>query len=311
VAFWREFQPDLFAEFLEDPVQTYPKLARLTSLARSRAKIQNDYRLFQASRAIRQRRKQLSEEERTHHAEDVAPSPTITVYADESGKTGQHLLVGSVWFIDSADTWRLLHKVTEWRRASGFDGEFHFSELTEATLGAYNAFIDLVFAEIPLISFKSVRAPRAGIRSVESAFDWLFYELVRRGLEHEHSTGRAVMPRRLILYKDEDSEGRGRDVIALAKLKESLTTASATHFGGGLLVEVCEALNSKDQPLLQLADLYTGSLNRALVRQQSSARAKDVFADRLLDRIRQLGGPEFREAAAVDAVGDMEVHIAL
>jgi hypothetical protein len=119
------------------------------------------------------------------------------------------------------------------------------------------------------------------------------------------------MPRRLMLFRDQSTEGKGHDTIAVAKLRESLTTASTIHFAGQLTVEACETLDSREQPLLQLADLYTGSLNRVLSRQQSSGRPKDVFADGLLDRIRALGGPEVEEQSRIEEIGDLHVHLVL
>lgn len=311
LAYWQEYETEVYEQWKENPEEHYKRLTRLTSIARARAKIQNQHRLFQASPEIRKRRGRLSEEERERHAADTPPRPTITVFADESGKTQATLIVGSVWFLDPVDTFRLVRRVQEWRQATGFDEELHFTDLTPRTLERYIEFVELIIGEAPLISFKYITMPRAGLRAVDDGFQLLFYELMRRGLQHEHDTGRAPMPRQLMLWKDEEAEGKGRDLLILAKLRESLTLASGAHFDGQFCVETCEALPSKHHALLQLADLYTGSINRSLVRAHTTDRPKDVLADYLLDRVRGLAGTERTAQVTVDALGDVEVQLRL
>jgi hypothetical protein len=138
LAYWHEFEGydggiihpgDLFAR------------TRLTSLARARATLQNDFKLFVASPDVRRRRGTLSEEERQRALEQVPPSPLIAVYADESGKQGDRLIWGSVWFLHAPDTLRLIRAVEEWRRATGFNKEFHFKDIDAEVLPFYQGFV--------------------------------------------------------------------------------------------------------------------------------------------------------------------------
>ena len=119
------------------------------------------------------------------------------------------------------------------------------------------------------------------------------------------------MPRRLILWKDQEAGGQGRDVLILTKLRQALTAASRLHFDGKLGVEMCETLNSSSQPLLQLADLYTSSINRTMVRAQASSHPKDVLADYLLERVRSLGGVDQTRRLSVGSQSDVEVTLHL
>ncbi len=136
--YWDLFEPELAAQ-LEGNTQVLYDLTRLTSLSRARAKIQNSFRLFQASPEIRLRRGQLGEEAKERFATDAPPSPTLTIYADESGKTNDRLIIGSVWFLDPRDTLAAWNRVMAWRRLSGSEGELHFAELTSRTLERYAA----------------------------------------------------------------------------------------------------------------------------------------------------------------------------
>jgi len=68
-------------------------------------------------------------------------------------------------------------------------------------------------------------------------------------------------------------------------------------------------MNSQSQPLLQLADLYTGSINRTRSRVRSTDQPKDTFADFFLQRVRGLGGANREERMAVGDEGDVEVQL--
>lgn len=307
--YWDLFEPELAAQ-LEGNAQVLYDLTRLTSLSRARAKIQNSFRLFQASPEIRLRRGQLDEEAKERFATDSPPSPTLTVYADESGKTNDRLIVGSVWFLDPRDTLAAWNRVMAWRRQTGFEGEFHFAELTPRTLDRYLQFVDLFFQSFPLVSFKSISVSRAGLRHLDIAFEELLHELLRRGIEHEHRSGRAELPRRLLLQKDLEEEGRDR--VVLARLESRLAQASLIQFDGQLEVRELVAIDSESQPLLQLADLYASSLNRVQARASSStSNPKDVLADHLLAKIDALSGDSIHEVLSGTEAGDLHVHLRL
>lgn len=300
LAFWKTYEPDLYADLTSDPATLF-RLTRLTSLTRARAKIQNTFGLFQAAPEIRRRRGRMAEDEKERYANPPTPDPLLTVYADESGKTDPHLVVGSVWFVDPADTLRLSTLVARWRAEVGFDAEFHFAKLTADALPFYIQFVDLVLKEIP-VSFKSLIVPRRGIGDATAAFRQLFYELLRQGVAHEHDTGRAPLPRRLVLWKD--LEAKGADRLLLAGIRDDLTNASAAQFDGRLIAEEFQSVESHALPAIQLADLYTSSINRVLNRPKPTTKPKDVFADYVLTAA--CGMPD-TEAKA----GDMEIRLRL
>jgi hypothetical protein len=305
--YWQTYEPAAMGE-VGGNLRAMLRMTRLTSLARARAKIQNTHRLFQARVEVRRRRGQLSEEERVRHAEEVEVDPTITVYADDSGRTGGHLIVGSIWFLDSTDVVTVYNRAEQWRRESGFTSEFHFSELRQNNLERYIQFLELVLASAPSASFKSISVPRAGVAHVSHAYNTLFFELLRRGVQHEHVSGRAPLPRRLMLWKD--AEEAGADALQLADVMARMRAAAAGEFANRLHVDQeFEAIDSRTQILIQLADLYAGSINRVLARQATSQNPKDIFADHLLARIRNPGGEE--RFGVRDQEQDLEVALAL
>jgi hypothetical protein len=290
LAYWREFE-----DYDGGPV--YPedlfRRTRLTSLTRARATLQNDYRLFVASPEIRKKRGTLSEEERQRVLEQVAPHPLISIYADESGKTADTLIWGSVWFLHAPDTLRVVRIVSDWRAANNFTKEFHFKDLDRDVLPQYIDAVRLILSQMPAISFKAITHPRRGLGRPDEALETMLYFLVRRGVEHENDSGRAPLPRTVQLWKDLEEESR--DQLFLAKLHEKLSQAAVTIFDKRLRVDEFFALSSSTQILIQLADLFAGSLNRVL--NNPGTGPKDEFATFFLESVGMPNGPRDSEQA--------------
>jgi hypothetical protein len=278
--------------------------ARLTSLSRGRAYIQNTHNLFLASPEIRKRRGKLSEEERQKAIEQRPSYPLLAVYADESGKGADNLIVASAWFLHTPETLPLLLRIAQWRAERRFDSELHFTSIRKADLPLYKEFVDLVLATAASISFKAISVSRHGIGRIDEALDDLYYFLLLRGAEHEAETGRAPLPRTIQLWKD--LEEKGRDKLLLARLAEELAQSGTTRFDGQLTVDEFEAVPSDELVLLQIADLYAGSLNRSLNAPGEKRGPKDDFAEYMLGRV----GTDLQGAAPQD-YKDMSVQLQL
>lgn len=286
-----------------EPAELFER-ARLTSLTRARAKIQNTYRLFQASPDIRKRRGKLSEEE-YQKALDTAPRfPTFAVFVDESGKTAQHLIVAGVWFGNAEETLRLTRQLAAWRASTGFDKELHFKDLDGTLEPHFMAALQLLLREATSVSFKAVSVPREGLKRVDEALEEMFYHLLVEGVQHEHLTGRAPLPRSLQVWKD--LEEKGRDKLLLASLKDRVIQAGKTRFNSQLAADEFEAVESHKFDLMQLADLFAGSLNRLLNATGTKDGPKDHFARYLLEAVGMPQGPTARER-----VGDLTLHVKL
>jgi len=260
--YWETFCPD---EYDGGPISADDlyRLPRLTSLSRARARIQNTLKLFLADAEVRRHRGTLSEEEREESSEaKLKSAPVYAVYVDESGKTQRLLLVGSLWILQGPETFRIAKKLVEWREASGFRRELHFAEVDEKSLPFYKQAIDIVVDGASALSLKYVAVPRAGAGPVQDVVPKLLYHLLVKGVSHEHDSGRAPLPRNLQVWKD--AEEAGYDRLVLADVKDRLLTAAAAQFNGQLVVDVLEAADSKTNDLLQVADLFTASLNRHL-----------------------------------------------
>lgn len=303
LAYWEKFENNLSAgnSVLKEDLYV---LTRLTTIARARAKIQNTYRLFQASSPVRERRGTLSESERKKAVEQKADFPVFEVYADESGKTGKYLIVGGVWVLHAPEIFPLFKEITNWRAARGFKSELHFKNINNSNLIHYMSFAKFLAERSAVLSFKAIRVERAGIKNIDEALNELYYHLLVRGVEHEDASGRATLPRGIQLWKD--LEEIGRDKLLLAALKERIDQAAVNRFNKRLGTQEFVSVESKSQPLIQASDLFVSSINRVLNAEGDRTGPKDQFADHFLDLLHLPHGPLREEQA-----GDMSVHVSL
>lgn len=305
--YWKTFCPDRFTGGPIHPDLLY-ELPRLTTLSRSRATVQNTFRLFLADEEVQRRRGTLSEEERDDAiAASDSAAPVYAVFVDESGKTHEHLLVGSLWILHGPETLRIARKLREWRASSGFGQELHFTDVQAETLPHYKTAIDVVVDNASALSLKYIAVPRAGAGKPPQVIPRLIYHLVVKGIWHEHDSGRAPLPRNLQLWKDAEEESA--DKLVLADLKDRLRNAAVAQFEHRLVIDVVAAADSKTNDLLQVADLFVASLNRLLNPPDPPPKAeapKDELAKYVVARTGVSLGEE-RD----DAIDDLAVRLKL
>lgn len=300
--FWEEFEPELASGETINKEDLY-QLTRLTSLTRARATLQNNFQLFQASPHIRAARGTLAEDERAKAAEQHIDVPVFDVYADESGKTAKNLIVGSVWCLHPPELLQFRKDVLAWRQTRSFKDELHFKKIDESNLKHYMSFADEMVKRNTVFSFKAISVERAGVKNVDEALQQLFFHLLVRGIEHEVETGRGPLPRALQVWKDLDEPGR--DKLFLAGLKQRIRDVGTTQFLGKLTAEEFAFTDSKGKTLIQVADLYTSSINR-VINGEGKDGPKDRFARYFLSALGLPSGP-----VSTESTGDLTIHIGL
>lgn len=280
VLYWKTFQSDLYSGG-DISFEHYPKLQRLHSIARARAVVQNILGLFIASPEVRRFRGKLEEEEK-QLALEVRPShPVYCIYADESGKTGKYLLVGSLWVLRSHETIKITAAINKKKMEIGFRGEMHFKEIGKGNLDAYEALLGAIIQNSSSISFKGLGVIRSGLYNVDDTLNKLFYHMVIRGISEENKSGRAVLPRNLQFRKD--SEEASKDKLSVMEIKLQLQNASKSLFQGGLYIDVVDVEESSISPLMQIADLFVSSISRVLNKEEGKEGPKDIFAKKFLE----------------------------
>lgn len=280
IKYWSIFESEIYISDHISSNDLY-KLTKLTTIVRARAYIQNTHRLFLASTEIRKRRGVLSDEEKEKAIERKQNYPVYAVYADESGKTADHLIVGSMWILNGIDTLYLYNAIKTWRELTGFKDEFHFQDINSGNIDYYKQLLSILKSKSSAISFKALSVERRGIKNKEEAFILLYYYLLIEGIDHEHRTGRAPLPRSIQLWKD--AEEPGADKLMLKQIHDRLEQTAKIKYDDKLYIDEMRAINSKSLDLIQLADLFTGSINRMLNATGDRTSVKDQFANKFLE----------------------------
>ena len=277
--YWRTFQSDLYNGG-DIPLKHYPNLQRFNSISRSRATVQNILGLFIATPQVRKYRGKLEEEEK-QRALSVRPShPVYCIYGDESGKTGKYLLVGSIWILRSYDTIKLTAAINTKKTELDFKGELHFKEINKGNYEKYLAILGVLIQNSSNISFKGLAVERSGLYSVDDTLNKLFYHMLILGIKEENTSGRAILPRNLQFRKD--SEEPSKDGLSIMEIELQLNNAASSIFSGNVYIDHVGVEDSSISPLMQIADLFVGSISRILNKDEGKEGPKDWFAKEFL-----------------------------
>lgn len=292
--YWQVFQSDLYTSGSVSPHLLF-KLERLTTIARLRAKIQNDYGLFRGSEEVQRKRRQREETFREDMATDKPTTRMVQVFVDETGKTGDYAIVGSVWFLDPARAAYFQRDVSRLATDSNIKEEFHFAECKKSHLDKYKAFVDLVGNYRALMGFKAIVAKRSGTRrKADDAIKELLRLLLIKGFQEEIETSRLTPPRSLIVTVD---QGLGADPIDRENLTLEVSRTLSEKHGDGNQIERISETDSKTSAAIQLADLFSGAINRRLNPVGEQRNHKDDLADYVISSL----SPEVEEMGEGDS----------
>ncbi|GAB5535430.1 MAG: hypothetical protein Rubg2KO_16790 [Rubricoccaceae bacterium] len=262
-------------------LQDLKELPALWTLSRSRRTIQNKYGLYKATEEVQRLRGVLKDETTEKHAGERPIHPAIHVFADEGGKTQQHLVVGSMWILAPVNMPRLQLEIQAFRNSRLRGSEMHFKRVSKGNIDRYKQFVDQFVKDDPFMGFKALVWKNKGLADIPLALADMFYYVLRGGVEHAHATKRASLPRAIHFTKDKEEEGYDKRV--LSAIREKLTAASHSVFNSQLTVGTLGAEPSEDSPFVQIADLFTASVSR--VKNESGNHAKDEFARYFLEAV--------------------------
>ncbi|MEN5231521.1 DUF3800 domain-containing protein [Sphingobacterium faecium] len=254
-------------------------LTKIATISRWRAKIQNEYNLFLADPEVRQYRGKLEEDFKEQAITHRAPNnKSYFVYIDETGKNQRFISVGSFWLLNySNKNYLYMNDIKDWKKHSGIDYEFHFKDVKPQKLDHYKTFIQLFLSKFPENSFKTIIIDSRGLGDKHETIKELTYYLIKKGIEHENSTGRAPLPRRLSVFIDQDE--KSKDTLKIEFIKDRLQS----HNIDGLELGDFEAIDSKSNFNIQIIDLFTGAINRKLNPTDGDRNVKDELADFILN----------------------------
>lgn len=274
--YWATFQPDLYKEAGILPKDLF-KLERLHYLVRARAKIQNEYGLFQADDKVKRHRRKLEEKMEAEVIQDAAQRKVVHVYADETGKTQKYVLVASVWVLAGRAVFSVTQAINDWRIKSGWGSrELHFAKFGKQDMDALRQYLETILANREFLSFKLVAVEKARTRrSIEEVVEKLHEHMLVRGAAHEIENHRIDLPRDIAVTIDEE---QSLDSFVIADLKRRVAQMYEQDHAGHLVLTEIQTASSRNSPLVQLADLVAGAVNRRL-NHEGERNYKDDMAD--------------------------------
>lgn len=277
--YWETFQPDVYNESGILPKDLF-RLERFHYIVRARAKIQNEYGLFVADDEVRRHRRKREEEMHDQVLKDVTPRKVIKVFADETGKNANFVIVASVWVLTGRAVFTINQAIKEWKEQSAWASrEIHFAKFGRKDEAPLSEYLKVILANREFLSFKAIAVERAKTkRKIEEVVEKLHEHMLIRGAEHEVNTGRIELPREIEMTLDEE---QSLDSFTLSEISRRVTSDfERTHDGKLKLCEI-QTTSSKNSHLVQLADLVAGALNRKL-NHTGEANYKDDIAERIV-----------------------------
>lgn len=297
--YWEVFQPEIYNPDGIKPQDLF-KLERLHYIVRARAKIQNEYGLFQADEKIRHHRKQ--QEEVMHNAvlEDIKPKRVVHIFSDETGKNQNFVIVAAVWVLNGRAVFTVSEAIKKWKEKSEWSTrEVHFSRFGKKDFETLKEYLSVIHQNREFLSFKVIAVEKSRTtRKIEEVVAKLHEHMLIRDAEHEIKKGRMDLPREVGVTLDEE---QSLDPFSLAEMKRKISEEFTNSYNGKLVIETIQTTSSRASALIQLADLIAGAVNRRL-NSAGEKNYKDEMADcviKSLDLSLSEGGVPGLDASAL------------
>lgn len=281
--YWETYQYTIFnGEFIGK--RDLFKLERQVNITRARAKIQNEYKLFMAKDEIRYRRKKNEETMvDTMRSDSVSAIKQVHVFSDESGKTQDHFVIGSVWVLQANQLAIFSQKLDTWKSENGWKGkEIHFKKLKSGDVSRFKDLIDLIHDNSSYLGFKFITVKNSEVKRSQSETLIKLHELLlHKGIEHEVVSKRIAPNTHIKITLDDESS---LDAVALDELKGSVKTKLEHSVANGTQLESITTVPSQKSTFVQIADLIASAIGRKL-NNPGSTGDKDEVANYLIQRL--------------------------
>ena len=280
--YWELFQSNLYNPNSMRPRDLFT-LERFTSIARVRAKIQNEYCLFPADPTVRRRRRAIEEDVKEEVIEDKPERNMVFVYADETGKTAEYVCVAAVWVLTGYTLFKLTNAIDEWQERSPWSkGEIHFSEFRKNQLDALTEYLAIVKKHREFLSIKVISVERATVkRPIDEVVHRLHEFMLVRGAKHEIDSNRIKLPHFIRLTVDAE---QSLDVFACADIQNRIAASFKSSYGDQMGLDEVSAVSSHDSAMVQLADVIAGAVNRRR-NHRGERNHKDEMADLIIQEL--------------------------
>jgi hypothetical protein len=277
--YWETFQPDIYNEHAIAPKDLF-RLERLHYIVRARAKIQNEYKLFTSDEGVRRHRRKREEEMHDGVVKDIAPRKIVNVYADETGKNQDYLIVASVWVLTGRAVFTVGKAISDWKDTSLWaKREIHFAKFGKRDEEPLKEFLSVIQENREFLSFKAIAVEsKQTKRSTEEVVEKLHEHMLINGVDHELESNRISKQHEIEVTLDEE---QSLDAITLTEMKRRVNSDLKNTHGAGVSIASIESISSRGSVLVQLSDLVAGAINRRL-NHKGNRNFKDDMADRII-----------------------------
>ena len=140
------------------------------------------------------------------HLRNTPPAPIISIYADETGKNADYVIVGGVWVLKEQASNNHNSNLVNWVRErmeqdKTCPKEFHFTKVKNngMDLAVYKDFFEFFISNSEMVSFKAIAVKKSKLnKKIDEIINDLFYQHVRLGIEHEIDTSRISFPQQIV-----------------------------------------------------------------------------------------------------------------
>ena len=277
--YWETFQPDIYNESGILPKDLF-KLERQHYIVRARAKIQNEYKLFTSDSEIKRFRRKHEEKMQNEMIKDIAPRNVVNIYADETGKNQDFIIVASVWILTGRAVFTVGQAISKWKDESVWaKREIHFTKFGKRDEEPLSEYLNIILKNREFLSFKAIAVEKKKTkRKVEEVIIKLHEHMLINGTEHELKTNRISLPQNIDVTLDEE---QSLDPITLSEIKRRVNTDYQSNHGKEVSLNSLQTVSSRKSPLVQLADLVAGAINRKL-NHKGQRNYKDDMADKII-----------------------------
>ncbi|MCM1010041.1 MAG: DUF3800 domain-containing protein [Fusobacterium sp.] len=299
--FYKKFYPEIVKESLIK-FEDFFKIPKMYDIQRARAKIQNTEGLFPAKESVIQKRIKKEQEYRLYfkneNTEPLTNPSDYYIYFDESGKTDKYFILAGIlinseisnkYFSDKLN----IIKTRLNKKYNQNIKELKFTSIDKKNINFHKEFITNLFEEDVLPTFVSIIIENKGLKQssqkkkTENLLRIILLDSITSVIVRTtccSSFGNTKASLNIILDKD----GAGYDTLELENFKQDLISSINKQFKYFVSLDSFGYNDSKENILIQLADLYASSLNNIfsdIPETSENAKCKKQFAQLLIELI--------------------------
>lgn len=301
IQFYKKFYPEYVKEDILKLDDLF-KIPKMYDIQRTRAEIQNTEGLFPATDEVRKNRAKREAEFNSHYREakrkTLRAFPDYYIYLDESGKTHKYFVLAGVLLNGKPNNnaqrlrFNQLKKSLSKKHKLNIT-ELKFADIKQRNIAFYKELIDVAFKEGMPMAFVSILVENSGLkRSSEKNKTKELLEILLKGqlasllVRATCSSPYASNKAKINIIQDKD--GSGYDIMQAEKMRLGIDTELKQSYKYLIQIESLTDVDSKDDILVQLADLYASSINNIfseLPEDSESAKFRKEFAKYFLEKV--------------------------